>query len=860
MRIRFVFVLCLATLLGACADTGPPGSADPVPRGTPDMFVGSADDGVDRFDRGGGPGSDMTPTDTDRGVTDGGALDAGPPSGDGCGALVLLEQRCAQGGCHLPNNRRTALVLTRNAMQAGALNGYVTPGDPGASYLVDRMRGRGEGPLMPLGSVTPIPEIAQIEAWIAAGASTRCADPPSPPPSDPNHLDPDTLFTCVGDDAPVTPARLRRVERREWTRAVVKPLTGTWWGSTAKDNPFAAPDRLPYSTWPSDVTIDAATLDLYMLVLPEAPALWNTRDPIRGSAGTIPGERTEIVYRNAALRCMFDAAAPDDACVDTYVDTMLLHGVLFRAPTDGERARFRAFLVQALSDEALADEAAPANRRATLQYVGEAAFLMTGALFRSEIGAPDPADPSRRRLTADEMALALGHVLNAHPVGAPIPLGTGGPPDADRPGLGRLGLLRQAADDGTIFEPAVVAELLAAYRGGIDFERRDLQGDVDDRRRPRRGEYWLAENIQQFFREWLSYEAAGTVFKDTPGATSQFLPQGDPMFDPTTVGFRNLQSTYYGFESSLIAQMDDTIARAVIDSHADGDDVFAKLLTTRTWRLPSNLVDVNAVECADNSDCAAPYDRCSPVGLCGNSIAGNTATGTRVYDIDAHVPATPAGRWVTMPANERAGVLTHPAWLAAHGGNFEDDASAINRGRWIREQLFCETVPGLELVQAEAQLVPSAPTLSARERLRRSVEDAALNPQSNVCMGCHRLMNSLGMPFETFNHAGFVRQFDHGPDGEMPPSGYSRIAEAPEPALAIEVAGPVEFAHALADSQVARRCFIRQTFRYFAGRAETPADACVLADMEAALDRSGSFFDMLEALVTSDAFMLREAP
>lgn len=787
--------------------------------------------------------------------SDAAITDAQTPDADGCGALTILEQRCAQGGCHLPHNRRTSLVLTRTAMQAGALVGYVTPGDPAASHLLDRMHGRGAGPLMPLGAVTPIPEIDQIEAWVTAGASTRCDAPAPPPPSDPNHLDPDALFTCT-DDAPIaTPARIRRVERREWTRAVVKPLAGTWWGSTAKDNPFAAPDRLPYSTWPSDVTIDPATLDLYLLVLPEAPAVWNARDSIRGADGIIPGARTAVVYRNAELRCIFDAAAPDDACIDTYVDTLLRHGVLFRTPTAGERERLRAFLVQAL-----ADEAAPADRRQTLQFVGEAAFLMAGALFRSELGAPDPADPSRRRLTADELALAIGRVLSAHPVGAPLPIDANTPPDADTPRLGRLALIRQAADDGSIFEPGTIADLLAAYRGGIDAERADLVGEVDDRRRPRRGEYWLAENILQFFREWLDYADAATVFKDTPGATSQWPPRGDPMFDRTTVGFRNLQSTYYGYEAGLIAQMDDTIARAVIESHAQGEDVFAKLMTTRTWRLPSNLADLNDVACASDDDCAAPHPRCTPLGRCGSSIANNTIYNTRVYDQDADVPATPAGRWVEVPADERAGVLTHPAWLGAHGGNFEDDASAVHRGKWIREQLFCETVPGLELVQAEAQLVPSAPGLSARERLRRSVEDPDHTPAAAVCMGCHALMNSLGTPFETFNHAGFVRAFDHGPDGEVPPSGRSRISLPPEPALDIEVADPVELVTALAASRVARRCFVRQAFRYFVGRAETRADACVLSAMEAALDRSGSFFDMLEALVTSDGFQLRVAP
>lgn len=829
--------------------------AAPLDGQPPDAALDAAPD-AEPIDRGAPAPPDATPPDL------GPPPDAGPaPVGDGCAIVPLLEQRCAQGGCHLPHNRRTSLVLTRAAIEAGALLGYVVPFDPDASHLVARMKGEGGGPLMPLGSIAPIDELAQIEAWISDGAPTRCdAEPLAAPPSDPNHLDPDALFTCDGPDQSSTPARIRRVERREWTRAVVKPLSGTWWGSTAKDNPFAAPDGLPYSTWPADVTIDPATLDLYMLVLPEAPAIWNARDP-RAAPGYLPGERTAVVYDNRPLWCIFNDAAPDDACLDRYVRTLLRDGVLFRAPTDGEHARLRALLVQAL-----ADEADPSARRATLQFVGEAAFLMAGALFRSELGAPvDGEDPDApARLTPDEMALALGRVLSSHPVGAPLPTSEQGLPDADAPLLGRLGLIRAAAEDGSIFDPAVISDLLATYRGGVDPARPDLVPDVDARERPSRGEFWLAENMVQFFREWLDYGDADSAFKDTPSATSRWerTYHGDPMWDPTTVGYRIIQSGSPGYESTLAAQLDDTIARAVVESHQRGDDVFARLMTTRTWRLPSNTADLSDIPCDAHADCPpraeSDHFRCTERGVCGTSVANSTLKNNRVYGLDGDVPATPEGRWVEMPPDERAGVLTHPAWLAAHGGNFQDDASAIHRGKWIRERLLCETVPGLELVQAEAELVASEPGRSARERLRLSVEDPEANPQSTTCMGCHGLMNALGYPFEIYNHAGFIRDFDHGPDGDIAPDGSSRIAFAPEPLLDTEVRDAVELAELLADSRVARRCFVRQAFRSFAGRGETLADRCVLTAMEAALDESGSFFDMIDALVQSGAFQRRD--
>ncbi|MBX7192753.1 MAG: DUF1588 domain-containing protein [Sandaracinaceae bacterium] len=802
------------------------------------------------------------------------ACDGGPPPDDAgppvdapgadadlppaCDAILVLEQRCALGGCHLPNNPRTSLVLTRESVRSGGAASRVIPGNPDASPLYLRMTSPTSGPLMPLGQSSPIPEAATIRQWILDGASTSCASlPPPPDVYDPNHLDPAAIFTCTTPTVDASPARVRRVERREWTHAVVKPLIGTWWGSTARDNPFATPESLGYSTYARGVTVDPSTLDLYFLVLPEAPAMWDTNDPAGGGDGFISGTRTVGVYNEPSLRCIHDDAMPDDACLDHYVDTLLRRGVLFREPTEGEHARLRALLVHTIEAEA----GDVSQRRASLLHVGQAAFLMTGALFRSELGEPVAGDAAgRRRLTADEMALAVGHVLSSHPTGTPVPLDLpAGHPDADSP-LGRQSLVRQAADDGTIFDRATLHTIFETYQAGVDPMRADLSGEEDDRDLPSRGEYWIAENLLQFFREWLGYDDAISAFKDTPGGTSRYggPDRGGSIYDRTTGGFSNLQSSYYGYESTIVDQMDDTIARAVIESHESGNDVFEALLTTRMWRLPSTLVDTNGVPCTDEADCTDPdYGSCSPIGICANSISGSTTTMARVYGRE-DIPNTPEGRWVEMPAGERMGVLTHPAWLAAHGGNFEDDASAIRRGHWIREQLLCETVPGLEFVSVEARLVPSDPSLSARARLHTSVEDPATNPFSSTCMGCHALMNSLGYPFEIYNHAGFLRAYDHGPGAtQVMPDGSSTLMLVPDAMLAGPVRDGVELSERLAGSRVARRCFIRHAFRYFMGRDETEGDACTLAAMESSLDADGSFFHMVETLVASDTFQMR---
>jgi hypothetical protein len=201
-------------------------------------------------------------------------------------------------------------------------------------------------------------------------------------------------------------------------------------------------------------------------------------------------------------------------------------------------------------------------------------------------------------------------------------------------------------------------------------------------------------------------------------------------------------------------------------------------------------------------------------------------------------------------------VLTHPAWLGSHGGNFEDDPSLVHRGKWVRENLLCDYVPPLSSVRVVAQVGPHAPDKNARAR----VDEATLG--NSVCVGCHQLMNPLGYPFEIYNHAGYLRVQDHSPDGDWgAPDGTAMLTDMPDPALDGPVQDAVELSEKLADSAYVKRCFIRQAFRYYMGRDEDRSDACTLVRMEERYDSSGgSFFDMVTALMTSDTWRTRRVP
>ena len=783
-----------------------------------------------------------------------------PACADVAPVVEVLTERClaCHAGATFPDLRFDALpLLLETASLTRSGSALVVAGDPEASFLFHKVAGTqgvDGGALMPLGVANPIDEVDVIRTWIEAGAPTACDINLTTPviDPDPNSLDQDALFVCDGEPSS-SPARLRRLQKEEFIHAVGRTTSFSARRSQVRQNPFEqAPGKL-YSTFSDDVSVDTATLDLHLLQLPKVNANWTSRNHNDGF-----GERMQRIYNDGELFCIFNETTPTTACIDYYLDTFLRQGLLFRAPTEGERDRLRAFLVEVLDEEA-GDVSA---RKDSLYLVGQAAWLMSGALFRTELGDPDAANAvdvaaGRRPLTDDELALSLSMLLSTHPVGSSlmeIPA-IDGDLDWETPFDGYFGAIARARDDGSINESETIAALIDLYATGIDAARRDV--DFDGGARRPRGEYWVAPRIRNFFREYFDYGDVSAVFKDTPAATTAFHGQfrGNPMFDPTTVAYTNLQEGFHGREPVFIEQLDDTIARMIIETDAANGsgadaDLFQTLLTGRRWRLPSNLAGTNGDTCTTNADCTtAGFNRClTSHGLCGSSTSQNQINFGRIFSV-GDIPNTSEARWVELPADERGGVLTHPAWLSTHGGAFEDEASIVHRGKWIRERLFCETVPGLENVQVQAQLGPSEPGLTARARLAAATETG---PDSATCLGCHRLMNPLGNAFEIYNHAGILRVDDHG----FGPNGTTVVDNAPDPALNRAYDSPMALSEALSSSSHARRCFVRHAFRYFAGRNETLGDRCTLASMEDAFT-GGSFTELLKAFAQSDAFRYR---
>ena len=212
-------------------------------------------------------------------------------------------------------------------------------------------------------------------------------------------------------------------------------------------------------------------------------------------------------------------------------------------------------------------------------------------------------------------------------------------------------------------------------------------------------------------------------------------------------------------------------------------------------------------------------------------------------ELAAHYGSTPdaAGRVDLDPA-ERAGLLTHASFLAAHVN--DPKTAAVHRGRTVRESLLCQELP---LPPPVDTIIAPDPTLSTRQQLEQKT-----SPPS--CAACHQLMNPLGFAFGHYDAIGGWQDTD----GEHPIDATGTVAESDVPA---EFDGAVELAHALSESDQVHRCITRQWMRFALARPERVDDEPSIDEAFAAYEASGrDLRELIVAITTTDAFRHRRVP
>ena len=338
--------------------------------------------------------------------------------------------------------------------------------------------------------------------------------------------------------------------------------------------------------------------------------------------------------------------------------------------------------------------------------------------------------------------------------------------------------------------------------------------------------------ILRFFQEYFGYEAAREVFKND---------KDNPEHDPR-------------------ALVEDT--NRLVEYVLEQDrDVLKELLTTNKSFVAYKTA---ATVKKQRAEAIAKFEAEKAKDPEKFKTKKAPKVGRSVYEA-YNLTDFPDQQPVELPAAERAGILTQPAWLVAMSTS--DDNHAIHRGKWVRERLLGNVVPDIPIT-VDAQL-PQAPEKTLRERM--------LVTHETYCYKCHQLMNPVGLPFEMFDHFGRHRTeekvFDAGAteknrDAKGKPLGpvqrgvavnaSGRIDLVGDAALDADVKDAVDMIRKLAATERVEQVFIRHAFRYWTGRNETLGDAPSLQAVQKAYrDSQGSMKALIVALLSSDSFLYR---
>lgn len=200
--------------------------------------------------------------------------------------------------------------------------------------------------------------------------------------------------------------------------------------------------------------------------------------------------------------------------------------------------------------------------------------------------------------------------------------------------------------------------------------------------------------------------------------------------------------------------------------------------------------------------------------------------------------------------NERAGIMTQPALLAAFSSSL--DTSVVKRGLFAVRKALCLTEPpqptGAILTEVQKQLEDETTTERQKAEYRAQ----------NSCAACHRLFDPYGLALESYDAIGRFRTTDKNGapiDASSDMSEAVVLAEAAHSADADDVQhvnGPLEFVSGVAQTEVFALCGNRQLLSYAVGRDVD--SSCVEPE---GVSLNMTIKDIFRKIVLSDAMRKR---
>lgn len=355
--------------------------------------------------------------------------------------------------------------------------------------------------------------------------------------------------------------------------------------------------------------------------------------------------------------------------------------IIGRDPTEAEGTRYLAFLRKNIEAGGNLD-----GLKTTLK----AMFLSPEAIYRMEFGLGKIDEYGRRLLSPDELAYALAYALT------------------DR-GPDRTELIRDAHRKGKLKTPEDVARVVRKL-----LDEQLGAGRWSDRKLPR---------ILRFFEEFFGFHRAGVVFKDRGRRHHEAIPQwntemlihdarlliehvlkqdkdvfaellttprffiahpGDNEYAREFYEARVAEVTAPDYVDAQVAKKKEQLKEQLKKGELDQEELEKRLDRQRAEAEKKVIQFEQALARGRNPHPNFPFSNRS------RGIAD------LIYIVPYNLPANSRieeQRWkwpieqpLEMLRDQRAGLLTHPAWLAAWSLNEDNDP--IHRGIWVRERLL----------------------------------------------------------------------------------------------------------------------------------------------------------------------------
>lgn len=236
----------------------------------------------------------------------------------------------------------------------------------------------------------------------------------------------------------------------------------------------------------------------------------------------------------------------------------------------------------------------------------------------------------------------------------------------------------------------------------------------------------------------------------------------------------------------------------------------------------------------------------------------NTGLAASIYNVPAPAGATSTNFvQVTLPADQRAGILTNAAFITRAARS--DEGSVVARGKAIAGTIFCTppppppaavSAPGGPLDQAKAMF--SSQTVQQQVAYRKSIP---------LCGGCHANFDPYGLVLDYYDNIGRYRTID---DRGGPVDGHTNLPQALGGQL---VNNAIDVANIIGNSPAFTNCMATTVLQYamvdYSAPVEVPLPpdqpGCAAADVVAKYNAGSAktFAALVRAAAGSPAFVLR---